>query len=429
MATALLLWGLAQHVTQAADPLVVQRLHAFEHERPTGIAILPDGTILGTTAGSNVERPGRIFRATPRGWIQTLAVFEGDLGNDPSGLTPGLDGSLYVTTTFGSTTLGAVHRIRPNGTRTTLVAFEGPNGARPWGTLLQASDGTLYGTTTSGGRDGAGTVFRLHPDRDDFSVLFSFSSPTGSQPLGGLVEARDGSIYGATSLGRGVLFHISPTGEYRSLAGLDSVTGYGWCFLAKGSDNTLVGTCQAGGTADLGTFFRVGTDDRIGTVVSFSREIGSFPMGVLQDPDGAFIGVCRDGGPAGHGTVFRVDPAAGLQRLASFDTYVGSQPARLVRAPDGYYYGIASRGGDRDSGTLFRLVGRPKLTTRRSPDGSWIATWNAIPGTTYRLERSEAAAGTVWESVDEITARDDAVEIRQRFLASRSGFFRVRLLP
>ncbi len=54
--------------------------------------------------------------------------------------------------------------MTPAGRLTTLVSFNGANGNSPQAPLIQASDGNFYGTTTYGGPDGGGTVFRVTPD-------------------------------------------------------------------------------------------------------------------------------------------------------------------------------------------------------------------------------------------------------------------------
>jgi hypothetical protein len=57
-----------------------------------------------------------------------------------------------------------------DGVLTTLHSFGGSDGARPLAGLTLGADGSLYGTTASGGRSGPGgveygVIFRLHPGR------------------------------------------------------------------------------------------------------------------------------------------------------------------------------------------------------------------------------------------------------------------------
>jgi uncharacterized repeat protein (TIGR03803 family) len=93
---------------------------------------------------------------------------DGDPGTDLAGNNPlasliqASDGNLYGTThgggAFGD---GTVFQITTNGVFTTLHSFDGADGANPFGSLVQGRDGNLYGTTWQGGTDGGGTIFRL----------------------------------------------------------------------------------------------------------------------------------------------------------------------------------------------------------------------------------------------------------------------------
>ena len=89
-----------------------------------------------------------------------------------------------------------------DGTFTTLYAFSGSDGAYPWAGLLQAADGDLYGTTSSGGViPGYGTIFRIASDGTSFTTLHTFVNSDGADPLGGLIQGADGYLYGTTSSG------------------------------------------------------------------------------------------------------------------------------------------------------------------------------------------------------------------------------------
>ncbi len=79
-------------------------------------------------------------------------------------------------------------------TLTTLHNFAGPDGADPYGGVIQASDGNFYGTTAVGGNNNSGTVFKLTPS-GSFTTLYSLSSADGVLPLAGVIQARDGALY------------------------------------------------------------------------------------------------------------------------------------------------------------------------------------------------------------------------------------------
>jgi uncharacterized repeat protein (TIGR03803 family) len=71
----------------------------------------------------------------------------------------------------------------PAQTFTTLVNFDGTNGAIPLasGSLIQATDGDLYGTTLLGGANNAGTVFKMTRD-GNVTTVYSFVGTDGSDP-------------------------------------------------------------------------------------------------------------------------------------------------------------------------------------------------------------------------------------------------------
>ena len=114
--------------------------------------------------------------------------------------------------------LGAATAIAsPAQTFTTLVNFNYTNGANPYFmSLVQGTDGNLYGTTEGGGANGEGTVFKVTPT-GTLTTLYSFCAKTnctdGAVPFGGLVLGTDGNFYGTTAAGG-----PAPAATARSLA-------------------------------------------------------------------------------------------------------------------------------------------------------------------------------------------------------------------
>src|SRR5579871_3114000 len=83
---------------------------------------------------------------------------------------------------------------------TTLHTFTGADGFAPVASLLQASDGNFYGTTSGGGANGKGTLFVITP-AGAFTSLHSFTGADGSDPEAGLTQAPNGYLYGTTQWG------------------------------------------------------------------------------------------------------------------------------------------------------------------------------------------------------------------------------------
>ncbi len=157
----------------------------------------------GLTCGNGTTTCGTVFKVTPEGIETILHSFSGsDGGGSPaSGLIQGSDGNFYGTISAGSTSLGTVFRVTPEGAETTLYTFNpgnGVDGAFPFGSLIQGSDGNFYGTTMGGGTNQGGTFFQLTPSGVE-TLLYSF--PKSSDPYTNLVQASDGTFYGASYYG------------------------------------------------------------------------------------------------------------------------------------------------------------------------------------------------------------------------------------
>src|SRR5207253_1437217 len=120
-----------------------------------------------------------------------------------------------------------------------LYSFSGSDGATPYATLVQASDGNFYGTTAYGGASGAGTVFKITPG-GSLTTLYSFSYSDGAYPSAGLVQGSDGSFYGTTYWGGtglyGTIFRITSGGSLTTL--------YSFSYNLSGSLNPYAGLVQ-----------------------------------------------------------------------------------------------------------------------------------------------------------------------------------------
>src|SRR5579862_1128032 len=154
-------------------------------------------------------------------------------GAEPeTGLIQAKDGNLYGTTSAGGTSgSGTVFKITPKGMLTSLYSFSGgADGAVPYAGLIQAKDGNLYGTTSAGATGGSGTVFKITPG-GMLTTLYRFSTidsnsdnRDGANPTAGLTQAANGNLYGATDQGgtsnSGTIFCLSGVSNVPILTGL-----------------------------------------------------------------------------------------------------------------------------------------------------------------------------------------------------------------
>src|SRR5262249_26296389 len=102
---------------------------------------------------------------------------------------------------------------------TTLVNFNGANGAGPQGGLIADAHGDLFGTTTAGGAADAGTVYEIaktaHGYASSPTTLVSFNGTDGRFPAAGLIADAQGDLLGTTEAGGakddGTVFEIAKT--------------------------------------------------------------------------------------------------------------------------------------------------------------------------------------------------------------------------
>jgi uncharacterized repeat protein (TIGR03803 family) len=335
--------------------------------------------------------------------LETLARFNGTDGSSPSAaLVQATNGDFYGTTYYGGAAdQGAVFEITPAGKLTRLYSFCSQagcaDGASPGGALLQATNGDFYGTTTTGGAYDAGTVFEITP-AGTLTTLYSFCQQPGcadgQDTTAGLVQATNGSFYGTTLAGGaydgGTAFEITPAGtlttlysfcSQRSLSCADGRLPFAG--LVQATNGNFYGTTLEGGAYDGGTAFEITPAGKLVTLATFDGTDGYFPSSLVQATNGNFYGTTINGGAYGGGTVFEITPAGNLTTLASFDGYY--YPGDLVQATDGNFYGTAGASGsggdcpvDSGCGAVFEITPAGTLTTlysfcsqKRCADGTF----------------------------------------------------------
>ena len=178
-----------------------------------------DGNLYGTTEYGGAYDAGTVFKMTPAGALTTLYSFCSQPnctdGEAPSaGLVQAPDGNFYGTTWLGGSGpcmygCGTVFKINPTSPpgqgMTMLHRFQGypAEGASPAAGLVRGRDGNFYGTTRAGGAN-YGTVFKV-TSAGTLTTLHVFCVQgichDGSSPLGGLLQAGNGFLYGTTQQG------------------------------------------------------------------------------------------------------------------------------------------------------------------------------------------------------------------------------------
>jgi uncharacterized repeat protein (TIGR03803 family) len=335
-----------------------------------------DGDFYGTTFNGGTNGAGTVFKISTNGVLTSLYSFNGsdtisnDGVNPQAGLVQGNGGYFYGTTSLGgANSAGTVFKISTNGALTSYLFAGGDDGSEPDAGLVQGNDGNFYGTTVLGGTNGAGTVFKIGTNMV-LTSLYSFTGGNdGSAPFAGLVQGGDGDFYGATSAGgtngAGTVFKISTNGTLTSLYSFGGNDGYGpYVGLVQGSDGYFYGTTPSGGTNDYGTVFKISTNGALTTLYSFTgAHDGAQPEAVLvQGSDGDFYGTTFHGGTNGAGTVFKITTNGVLTSLYTFaGSRNGPYPNGLVLGSDAAFYGTTGTGGTNNMGSVFRLAIAPQL--------------------------------------------------------------------
>ncbi len=274
----------------------------------------PGGNFFGTTYGGGSTGNGVVFKMTPTGTLTTIYNFcskpNCSDGSFPfASLIQASDGNFYGMTSAGGTMgsypgpcyangCGTVFKITPSGNLTTLYRFcsltNCSDGALPYGGLVQASDGSLWGTTGAGGKHGCGTVFAI-TGVGKLTTVHSFNLADGYSPSGSLIQANDGNFYGITAYGGshyvrdkvsgGTLFRITPHGIlttlYNFCAQQNCADGeVPFANLTQLTNGVLYGTTSFGGRssncyAGCGTIFSLSLN--LGPFVSLIHSTG--PVG------------------------------------------------------------------------------------------------------------------------------------------------------
>jgi uncharacterized repeat protein (TIGR03803 family) len=383
-----------------------------------------DGNLYGYTTEGGLDvcsgSCGTLFKIDDKGKLTTFYEFcRGGKLPCPDGITPNgaliqaSDGNFYGTTMQGGPHngpnclhgCGTIFRITPKGKLTTLYSFcalaNCADGASPEGALLQASNGKLYGETGIGGNGvnfGMGTIFEITL-QGKLTTIHTFCAnypdcSDGIEPTFGLIQARNGNLYGTTAEGGGVVnggpglygtvFELKLDGTLTSLY-VFCVTGYPTCpdgeypvgQLVQAADGTFYGLTNGGGTGHFGTIFNMTPSGQLTTIHTFEGTDGGFPEGIMQASNGAFYGSTEFDGAYGYGGTLFLLNSTGFTTLYNFCSQTncpdGAGPSVLTQGTDGIFYGTTEVGGDLNycfggCGTLFSLNDGLHAFVEANPD-------------------------------------------------------------
>jgi uncharacterized repeat protein (TIGR03803 family) len=253
-----------------------------------GLVLASDGNFYGTTSSGGPPTGdctpsgcGTIFKITAKGKYTTIHNFNGlpDGGDPLATMTEAPNGKLYGTASAlgNAGNYGTVFTITTKGKYTVIHQFNNTDGAYPFGGLILGADGNFYGQTDLGGASdyGAfGTVYKMTPS-GKVTTLHSFEQTDGDNPVSALVQGTDGNFYGTASYGGkhpnfGTIFKITPSGKFTTLHNFDSTHGsYPYAGLIQATNGTFYGATYGGGSSTACPY-------GCGTVFSLSVGLGPF---------------------------------------------------------------------------------------------------------------------------------------------------------
>ena len=362
---------------------------------------------------------GKLYGMTRTGGVSDLGViYEYDIGtnaitkkHDFDGVATGTgpetkfcqasNGLLYAMTFQGGThDMGVLFEYDIiSGTVTKKLDFYEAIGRLPGGSLIEYSDGLLYGMTSNGGISDRGVLFRYDPANGSITKLMDFYDEFGEVPYSTLTVGPDGNLFAVTYWGGiyptgGVLFEYKPvngiyTKRFDFRYAPDGSTPFS--DLMKAADGMIYGTTYTGGDLFAGTIYRINPDDQSFENVyyfDYFNNGGSPFGGLIQAPNGMLYGMA-DGGTNYDGVIYAFDPVSlSLIVLHHFDNLLsGTDPKdKLLQVSDDKLYGLTMRGGLNDDGVIFeydiatstftKLFDFLNVTSGKEPQGGLMQAAN-----------------------------------------------------
>jgi uncharacterized repeat protein (TIGR03803 family) len=317
-------------------------------------------------------------------------------------------------------------------TEVVLHNFGRKEGASPYGTPFRDPAGNLYGTTSTGGRNYAGSIYRLDA-AGHYSELYSFTGESGgTEPMGSLIQDAAGNLYGTTTFGgakgyyAGAIFRLDVNGNYTALYNFtgEADGGYPNAGLTQDAAGNLYGTTEGGGLfaacpnydeIGCGVIFKLDTAGNYTVLYRFENSQGTNSYSNLSlDGAGNLYGTTEYNGFGGCGSVFKLDPAGNFTTLHTFEI-TGPGPSDgchpysgVTRDQEGNLYGTTKYGG-KSYGVVYKIDtagnetvlyrfpagaagGAPQAGVIRDPAGNLFGTTtlfgSAGDGVVFKLDTS-----------------------------------------
>jgi uncharacterized repeat protein (TIGR03803 family) len=368
-----------------------------------GVIRLPSGTIYGTTLAGGGANLGVVFSLDASGRETVLHSFQGgsDGASPYAGVISDAAGNLYGTTfSGGSSNGGTVYKLTAVGEETILHSFTGKaDGGNPYAGVISDAAGNLYGTTYGGGTLGWGVVYRISPTGQELVIHAFVRSDRATNPYAGVISDGEGNLYGVAALTGGVIYKLDAARNYSVLyAFVDGVAPQrpeGG--LVRDAAGNLYGTAQystAGGPGAVYELSASGTFSVLYVLPGASGDeeppLGPNP-GLVLDSGGNLYGATANGGVGGM--VYKLSPSGEETMLYNFSGAPGgtNPSSGLTRDSAGSLYGTTYLGGAANVGAVYKV----NLAGQETPLYSFTGGADgAYPGSNVVLDADGNVYGT-----------------------------------
>lgn len=291
---------------------------------------------------------------------------EGNAGFNPQDkMIEAANGKLYGTTFLGGNYQNGVlfEYDYVTDTYSRKVDFDGQNGVNPDVAMIEATNGKLYGITTYGGTGGCGVLYEYDVTTTVLTTKINFSEldNRGAFPAGSLVEASNGKLYGQASTpdgSAGIIYEYDPaTDIYQRKFDLPSGTFFGSNAMTEAPDGNLYGITSYYGLNNAGFIFKYNfTSNAFSVLFDMAAATGSVCLGAMTlAGNGKFYGITSGGGANNAGVIFEYDYLANNYAAKVDMTIADGAEAwgSLTEFPNGKLYGHTRSGGSSNNGVIF----------------------------------------------------------------------------
>ena len=416
---------------------------------PQGRLSVDGSTFYGTTSGGGQSGNGTVYKIDVDGGAFTvlhhfspgalnpaLSRFTNSDGQQPqSKLVISSSGVAYGTTTYGGLQgNGTLFKVGTNGQNFFALrhfANGAADGSNPHGNLVITSSGFIYGTTEGGGPGGAGIVYKIDTNGNNFTIVHNFSfgqATNGGQPFAGLTPAGGSLMYGTTysggAFGGGTVYRLNVSdGSFSLVKSFPALVPSDFTGTNVGgalprdqielAGGLLFGTTTYGGTSSNGTVFAVGTNGSGFAVLHNFSPTSLTGYGGTTNSDGAnsadhvvLVGNTLYGTTEYRRRRSRHDfqvttngnSFAVLRSIAEINGFGGVPTAGLLLVGN-TFYGAMHFGGNANSGALYLLtLPQPQLTI--APAGTNVTLSWSLANSSYQLQSATGLeASATWNPV------------------------------